>query len=88
MGQWEGELVIFLFVMQLSFNLPKLDVKFVYRLHHLVVQNNIMDIKLESIKSRYIEDVGESTRLDILMNFSEIHVRMQLSMDFKIFLGL
>ncbi|GFY96064.1 similar to HYPERSENSITIVE TO PI STARVATION 4 [Actinidia rufa] len=59
---------------KLSFNLPKLDVKFVYRLHHLVVQNNIMDIKLESIKSRYIEDVGESTRLDILMNCSEIHL--------------
>ncbi|KAL6983112.1 hypothetical protein U1Q18_016506 [Sarracenia purpurea var. burkii] len=58
----------------LFFNLPKLTVKFVHRGHHLVVENNIMGIQVKSIKSRAIEDVGESTRLDIQMDFSEIHI--------------
>lgn len=64
-----------MFVSQLSFNLPKLDVKFVHKGHDLVVENNIMGIQVKSTKSRSTEDVGESTRLDIQMDFSEIHVR-------------
>lgn len=61
--------------LQVSFNLPKLDVKFVHRVHGLVVENKIMGIQVKSTKSRSVEDVGESTRLDIQMDFSEIHVR-------------
>lgn len=39
-----------------------------------MAENNIMGIQLKTIKSRSIEDVGESTRLDIQLDFSEIHV--------------
>ncbi|KAK9271467.1 hypothetical protein L1049_027058 [Liquidambar formosana] len=56
------------------FNLPKLDVRFLHREHDLVVENNIMGIQLKSIKSRSSEDVGDSTRLDVQMDFSEIHL--------------
>ncbi|KAF7139251.1 hypothetical protein RHSIM_Rhsim07G0212900 [Rhododendron simsii] len=59
---------------KVSFNLPKLDVKFVHRVHCLLVENNIMGIQVKSTKSRTVEDVGESTRLDIQMDFSEIHL--------------
>lgn len=45
-----------------------------HREHDLIVENNIMGIQLKSIKSRSNEDVGESTRLDVQMDFSEIHV--------------
>ncbi|XP_059634339.1 protein SABRE isoform X2 [Cornus florida] len=63
-----------MFPEKLSFNLPKLDVRFVHRGHDLAVENNIMGIELKSIKSRSIEDVGESTRLEVQMDFSEIHL--------------
>ncbi|XP_017981411.1 PREDICTED: protein SABRE [Theobroma cacao] len=59
---------------KICFNLPKLDVKFVHREHDLFVENNIMGIQLKSIKSRSTEDVGESTRLDVQLEFSEIHL--------------
>ncbi|PON89822.1 FMP [Trema orientale] len=59
---------------KLCFNLPKLDVKFVHREHGIVVENNIMGIQLKSIKSQASEDAGESTRLDIQLDFSEIHL--------------
>ncbi|XAR62068.1 hypothetical protein NMG60_11016663 [Bertholletia excelsa] len=59
---------------KLSCTLPKLDVKFEHRGHNLAVENNIMGIQIRSGKSRYIEDVGESTRLDIQIDFSEIHL--------------
>ncbi|KAJ9187009.1 hypothetical protein P3X46_002508 [Hevea brasiliensis] len=59
---------------KVSFTLPKLDVKFVHQEHDLVFENNIMGIQLKSIKSRCTEDMGESTRLDVQMDFSEIHV--------------
>lgn len=42
--------------------------------HDLVVENNIMGIQLRSIKSRSAEDVGESTLIEVQMDFSEIHV--------------
>ncbi|GMN40176.1 hypothetical protein TIFTF001_009410 [Ficus carica] len=56
------------------FNLPKLDVKFEHREYGLVVENNIMGIQLRSVKSQANEDVGESTRLDVQLDFSEIHL--------------
>ncbi|XP_038714762.1 protein SABRE isoform X2 [Tripterygium wilfordii] len=59
---------------KVSFNLPKLDVRFVHREHNLVVENNIMGIQLKSIKSRSMEDMGDNTRLDVQIDFSEIHL--------------
>ncbi|XP_027904503.1 protein SABRE isoform X3 [Vigna unguiculata] len=57
-----------------SFNLPKLDVSFVHREHNLFLENNIMGIQLKSTKLRSTEDLGESTRLDFQLEFSEIHL--------------
>lgn len=54
--------------------MPKLDVRFVHHEHDIDVENNIMGIQLKIIKSRFSEDVGDSTRLDVQMDFSEIHV--------------
>ncbi|THG07272.1 hypothetical protein TEA_001862 [Camellia sinensis var. sinensis] len=68
-------------IIKLYFNLPKLDVNFLHRGHDLLVENNIMGIQVKSIKSRSIEDVGESTRLDIQMDFSEIHLYREASIS-------
>ncbi|XP_076926982.1 protein SABRE-like isoform X1 [Bidens hawaiensis] len=54
--------------------LPKLNVKFVHKEHSIVMENNIMGIQLKSVKSRFVEDIGESTRLDLQLDFSEIHI--------------
>ncbi|TMX00067.1 hypothetical protein EJD97_001436, partial [Solanum chilense] len=63
-----------IFPEKLSFVLPKLDMKFVHREVGLMVENNIMGIQLKGTKSRSFEDVGESTRVDVQMEFSEIHL--------------
>lgn len=42
-----------------------------------MAENSIMAIQLKSTKSRSVEDVGESTRLDIELDFSEIYVCMK-----------
>ncbi|XP_020218640.1 protein SABRE isoform X1 [Cajanus cajan] len=63
-----------LFPEKVSFNLPKLDVSFVHRECGLSVENNIMGIQLKSTKSRSTDDLGESTRLDFHLEFSEIHL--------------
>lgn len=60
--------------------------RFVHREYDLSVDNNIMGIQLKSIKSQSSEDVGETTRLDVQLDFSEIHVWMQLLMLLKCFL--
>ncbi|XP_024963466.1 protein SABRE isoform X2 [Cynara cardunculus var. scolymus] len=54
--------------------LPKLNVRFVHKEHCVVMENNIMGIQLKSVKSRFVEDIGESTRLDLQLDFSEIHL--------------
>ncbi|KAL8261516.1 hypothetical protein R6Q59_025565 [Mikania micrantha] len=54
--------------------LPKLNAKFVHKEHSIVIENNIMGIQLKSVKSRFVEDIGESTRLDLQLDFSEIHL--------------
>ncbi|XP_043712424.1 protein SABRE isoform X1 [Telopea speciosissima] len=59
---------------KVSFSMPKLDVKFVHRGQDLFVENNVMGIHLRSSKSVSNEDMGESTRLDVQMDFSEIHL--------------
>jgi hypothetical protein len=56
------------------FKLPKLDVNFEHLEHKLAVRNDIMGIQLKSNKSYCNDDVGESTRLDIQLEFSEIHL--------------
>ncbi|KVI06821.1 hypothetical protein Ccrd_014824 [Cynara cardunculus var. scolymus] len=63
-----------LFPEKVSLTLPKLDVKFVHKEHHIVMENSIMAFQFKSIKSQSIEDVGESTRLDLQLDFSEIHL--------------
>ncbi|KAL8119517.1 protein SABRE isoform X1 [Apium graveolens] len=59
---------------KVSFSLPRLDVKFEHRGYNLMAENSIMGIQLKSSKSRSIEDVGESTRLDVELDFSEIYL--------------
>lgn len=44
------------------------------REHDILAENNITGIQLRSVKSKSIEDTGESTRLDVQMELSEIHV--------------
>ncbi|VFQ99015.1 unnamed protein product [Cuscuta campestris] len=63
-----------LFPEKLSFSLPKLHMKFVHRGEGLLMENNIAGIQLNGSKSQRTEDVGKSTRLDIQMEFSEIHL--------------
>ncbi|XP_013672232.2 protein SABRE isoform X2 [Brassica napus] len=58
----------------ISFKLPKLDVRCVNREHDLAAENNITGIQLRSVKSKSFEDTGESTRLDVQMELSEIHL--------------
>ncbi|XP_058081672.1 protein SABRE [Magnolia sinica] len=60
---------------KVSFNLPKLDVKFVHRGQNIFVENNVTGIHLRSSKSQSFEESGETTsRLDVQMDFSEIHL--------------
>lgn len=47
--------------------------------HGLSIENNITGIQLKSTKSRSTEDVGESTRLDFQLEFSEIHVSLTVN---------
>lgn len=63
-----------LFPEKVCFNLPKLDMRFVHHEHELDVENKIMGIQLTIIKSRSGDDVGESTRLDVQMDLSKIHL--------------
>ncbi|XP_057533189.1 protein SABRE isoform X1 [Amaranthus tricolor] len=57
-----------------SFSLPKLNVRFEHQGQGLSVENHIEGIKMKSVKSQSSEDGGESTRLDIQVDFSEIHL--------------
>lgn len=52
--------------------------RFEHREHDFAFENKIMGIQLKSIKTQSSEDVGESTRLDVQLDFSEIHVRVSL----------
>ncbi|KAK9047048.1 hypothetical protein V6N11_052911 [Hibiscus sabdariffa] len=62
-----------IFPEKICFNLPKLDVKFVHGEHDIVVENNIKCIQLKTIKTKSTE-VGESTRVDVQLEFSEIQL--------------
>ncbi|KAK6940268.1 FMP27, GFWDK domain [Dillenia turbinata] len=59
---------------KVCFNLPKLYVRFEHQGHDLVAENNIMGIQLKSTKSQSSEDMGESTRLDVQIDLSGIHL--------------
>uniref|UniRef100_A0A803LK69 FMP27/BLTP2/Hobbit GFWDK motif-containing RBG unit domain-containing protein n=1 Tax=Chenopodium quinoa TaxID=63459 RepID=A0A803LK69_CHEQI len=63
-----------LFPEKVSFNLPKLGVRFEHQGQGLSVENHIKGIQMKSVKSRSVEDGGECTRLDIQLDFSEIHL--------------
>lgn len=52
-----------------------------------MAKNNISGIQLKSTKSRYIEDAGESTRIDIQLGFREIHVCVKWQ-DHKLFMTI
>jgi len=62
---------------QASFTLPKLGVRFEHKKHNLFFENHIEGIQLKCVKTRSSEDVGESTRLDFQLDFSEIHVSFE-----------
>ncbi|XP_020258640.1 protein SABRE-like isoform X2 [Asparagus officinalis] len=60
---------------KVSFNLPKLDVKFMHLGQGLSVQNNVMGIQLKCNKCTAYEDSGETaSHFDLQMDFSEIHL--------------
>ncbi|KAL1308758.1 hypothetical protein HN51_050763 [Arachis hypogaea] len=59
---------------KVSFNLPKVDVKFTHREHGILVENSITSIQLNINKFRSIEDVGEITQVDVQLVFTEIHL--------------
>ncbi|KAL6527291.1 hypothetical protein OROGR_016381 [Orobanche gracilis] len=65
---------ISMFPEKASFTLPKLEIKVAYRIYGLIIENNIMGIQLKCMKSLSFEDVGESAKLDVQMEFSEIHL--------------
>ena len=57
---------------------------FVHREHELVVENNIVGFQFKIIKSPCLEDSGETARLDLQMEFSEIHVLFKLLLFWKL----
>ncbi|KAG9440183.1 hypothetical protein H6P81_020348 [Aristolochia fimbriata] len=60
---------------KVSFNLPKLDVRFLHHGQGLFLDNNIMGVQFKSSKSQLLEESGETTsHFDVQMDFSEIHL--------------
>ncbi|CAA6657811.1 unnamed protein product [Spirodela intermedia] len=60
---------------KVSFNLPKLDVRFVHQGHRTSVDNNVMGIRLQCTKLHSFEDSDEATsHFDVLLDFSEIYL--------------
>ncbi|KAL0392207.1 UNVERIFIED_CONTAM: protein SABRE [Sesamum radiatum] len=64
-----------------AFTLPKLDVTVAHRGYGLMLENNIMGVQLKLMKSRSVEDVGESAKLDIQLEFSEIHLLREVGIS-------
>ncbi|KAK4274188.1 hypothetical protein QN277_017454 [Acacia crassicarpa] len=71
-----------MFPEKVSFNLPKLDVKFEHREHGLSVENNIIGIQLETTKFQSTTNNGDCTRLDFKLKFSEIHLLREAGSSF------
>ncbi|RWR77330.1 protein SABRE [Cinnamomum micranthum f. kanehirae] len=60
---------------KVSFNLPKLDVRFVHQVLGFSFENNVTGIHLSSSKSQSLEESGEATSVfNVQMDFSEIHL--------------
>lgn len=60
---------------KVSFNLPKLDVKFMHQGQGLTVENNIMGVHLRCSKSIACDDSGDTAaHFDVQLDFSEIHL--------------
>ncbi|OAY77250.1 Protein SABRE [Ananas comosus] len=60
---------------KVSFNMPRLDLKFVHRGHDLSVCNNIRGICLRSNICQRDEDSGEATsHVNLQLDFTEIHL--------------
>lgn len=57
---------------------------FMHREHEIAVENNIMGIQFRIMKSRCLEDLGETARLHLQMEFSEIHVLFKLFLFWKL----
>lgn len=55
--------------------MAKLNVKLSHKEYAVVLDNSITGIQLKSIKSQSSDDTGDNTRIDVQMDFSEIHVR-------------
>lgn len=70
-----------LFPEKVGFTLPKLDVKFIHRGYGLVVENNIMGIQLKCTTSKSVEELGESVRLDVQLEFSEIYLLREVGIS-------
>ncbi|KAK4387684.1 protein SABRE [Sesamum angolense] len=64
-----------------AFTLPKLNVTVAHRGYGLMLENNIMGVQLKLMKSRTVEDVGESAKLDIQLEFSEIHLLREVGIS-------
>ncbi|EPS64263.1 hypothetical protein M569_10520, partial [Genlisea aurea] len=64
-----------------AFTLPKFDVRCSHRAYGVAIENNVMGIQLRCLKSRSVEDVGESIRLDVQMEFSEIYLLKELGIS-------
>ncbi|XP_028802142.1 protein SABRE [Neltuma alba] len=71
-----------MFPEKVSFNLPKLDVKFGHREHGLSVENNVIGMQLETTKFRSASNNGDCTRLDFKLEFSEIHLLREVGSSF------
>ncbi|XP_051126536.1 protein SABRE-like [Andrographis paniculata] len=61
-----------------SFILPKIGVKFAHRSFGLLFENDIIGIQLKCMKSRVVEDSGESIKLGVQLEFSEIHLLREI----------
>ncbi|XP_078430617.1 HYPERSENSITIVE TO PI STARVATION 4 isoform X2 [Wolffia australiana] len=60
---------------KVSFDLPKLDVRFVHRGHQIFVENNVMGIRLQSTRIHSLEESDDaSPHFDVLLDFSEIYL--------------
>ncbi|CAN8244859.1 unnamed protein product [Cochlearia groenlandica] len=70
----DNQLIAAYFPEKVSFSLPKVELRCVNREHDLLAENKITGIQLRSVKSNSLEDTGESTRLDVKMELSEIHL--------------
>ncbi|KAJ3673403.1 hypothetical protein LUZ60_006777 [Juncus effusus] len=61
---------------KVSFNIPKIDVRFAHQVHSISVHNNITGISLTGQKSTLCDESAQEdlTRIGLNLDFSEIHI--------------